>query len=295
MPGISGNTDYHTGGLTYDPKTRSMLVSTDSATAFATNSNGAWTLANLSGPNNLLKYDLETDQIRYNVPMSSIQAQVLSATGKRTAGFQDACFDSKDYAYMVGSFGSVIARVSPPGDVVSLWYQPSASSFTENYGFTGLFTHGNKLVVADTLSAGLVTFDTNADRGIPTYVRPHNLPANFTRVAPDGLHAPTKYGGRIALWADDDGFGLNPYRTGGIVVLGSLDGWGTAHYLGFVPNDYAITGPSTTTSTVQIVDSIYLVAEYFQMPPNLEKKASFPFIDITEQVDKIVREWENEE
>ncbi len=187
LPGISGNTDYHTGGLTYDPKTKSILVSADSATAFATNSSGAWTLANLTGPNNLLNYNVETDQLRYNVPLSAKQAQVLSVTGKRTAGFRDACFDSMGHAYGVGSFGNVIARVTPAGDNVSLWYQPSASSYTEDYGFTGLFTHGSKLVVVDTLSAGLVTFDTNAEYGVPNYLKPGNLPASFTPGAPDGL------------------------------------------------------------------------------------------------------------
>ena len=294
LSGISGDPDYHTGGLTYDRKTNSMLLSTDSATAFATDSSGQWTLANLTGPNNLLKYSVETRQPIYNVPMSSIQAQVLSATGERTAGFQDACFDSHGYAYMIGSFGNVIARVTPSGDEVSLWFQESPSSYTEDYGFTGLFNHGNKLVVVDTLSAGLVTFDTNAEYGVPTYLTPSNLPVGFTPVAPDGFHAPTKHGGRVALWADDYGFGLNPNGTGGIVVLGSLDGWETAQYLGFVSNDYTVTGQSATTSTVQIVDSIYLVAEYFQMPPDLQPKADFPFLDITEQVDQIVRGWKVE-
>lgn len=73
---------------------------------------------------------------------------------------------------------------------------------------------------------------------------------------------------------------------------GSLDGWDTARFLGFVPNNYAITGASATTSTVEIVDSIYLVAEYFQASRPLAEKASFPFVDITGQVDQFVRDWE---
>ena len=268
---------------------RSMLLVADDSTAFATNASG-FTLANLTGPNRLLKYNLAHGQFEYDVSLSSVQDQVFAETGKRAAGFQDACWDSKGNGYILGSFGSVIARVTPSGDNVSLWYLPSPYE-NVGYGFAGLFTYGSKLIVSDTISQGLVTFDTRLEYGVPKYVKPNNLPANYTLFA-DGLHAPSKYGGRIALWADDYGTGLNPTSTGGVAVYGSLDGWNTARFLGFVPSNYTISGASAATSTVQIVESIYLVTEYFQPSRPLAKKSKFPFVDITEQVDKLVKAWE---
>ncbi len=266
-----------------------MLLAADAGAAFASNASG-FTAANLTGPNRLLKYNLDSGRFDYNVSISNVEDQVLAETGKRTAGFQDACWDSEGNAYMLASFGNVVAKVTPSGKNVSLWYRPSQYENRE-YGFAGLFTHGNKLIISDTISQGLVTFDTNTEYGVPKYVKPSNLPANYTLFA-DGLHAPSKYGGRVALWADDYGTGLNPDKTGGVAVYGSLDGWNTARFLGFVPNNYTITGASATTSTVQIVDSVYLVAEYFQLSRPLAKKSEFPFIDITEQVDKFVKDWE---
>ena len=289
LPGVSGNTDFHTGGITYDERSRSMLLVADDSTAFATNASG-FTLANLTGPNRLLKYNIDDGHFEYDVSMSGVQDQVLAETGLHAAGFQDACWDSKGNAYMLASFGSVIARVTPSGDDVSLWYRPSPYK-NDEYGFTGLFTYGDKLIVSDTLSQGLVTFDTNMGYGTPKYVKPNNLPSNYT-LSPDGLHAPSRYGGRVALWADDYGIGINPAATGGVAVFGSLDGWNTARFLGFVPNEYNVTGVSTTTSTVVIVDTIYLVAEYFQSSSPSMGRTKFPFVDITEQVDKFVREWE---
>ena len=269
-----------------------MLLAAADGTAFATNASG-FTLANLTGPNRLLKYNIAGRQFDYDVSMSSVQDQVFAATGKRAAGFQDACWDSNGSGYLLGSFGSVIARVTPSGDNVSLWYLPSPYDDVE-YGFAGLFIHGNKLVVSDTISQGLVTFDTTLEYGVPNYVKPKNLPANYTLFA-DGLHAPSKYRGRVALWADDSGTGLNSAGTGGVAVYGSLDDWNTAQFLGFVLSNDTISGASAITSTVQIVESIYMVTEYFQQSRPLAKKSNFPFVDITEQVDKLVREWDCKE
>ena len=265
-----------------------MLLAADDGTAFATNASG-FTLANLTGTNRLLKYNTANRQFDYDVSMSSVQDQVFAETGMRVAGFQDACWDSNGNGYMLGSFGSVIARVTPSGDNVSLWYLPSPYVNVE-YGFAGLFTQGNKLIVSDTISQGLVTFDTRLEYGVPKQIKPNNLPANYTLFA-DGLHAPSKYGGRIALWADDHGTGLNPAGTGGVAVYGSLDDWDTARFLGFVSSNDTISGASAISSTVQIVESIYMVTEYFQPSRPLAKKSKFPFVDITEQVDKIVRDW----
>ena len=289
LPGISGSSDFHAGGIKFGPRTESMLLVADDATAFASNTSG-FTLANLTGPNRLLKYDLRNAVFAYDVSMSDVQDRIFAETGNYAAGFQDACFDANGNAYMVGSFGSVIARVTPSGDTVSLWYRPNPYQ-SEQYGFTGLFSVGQKLVVSDTISQGLVTFETDTDTGLPTYITPEKLPDNYT-LTPDGLHAPFRYSGRVALMADDHGYGLNLKSTGGVAVFGSLDGWNTVQYLGFVSNQYQITGVTTTTSTVQIVDTIYLVSEYFQRSTLLANKTAFPFVDITEQVDQFVTAWE---
>ena len=271
-------------------------MSADDATAFAINASGAFTMANLTGPNRLLKYNLRSHQFDYDVSMTSIQNQILSTTGKHAAGFQDACFDDLGNAYMLGSFGSVIAKVTSTGDNVTLWYHnTTAADPTEEYGFTGLFFHvaSSRLIVSDARSQGLVSFDTSDEYGIPRYITPEALPANYT-LAPDGLHAPSKYKGQIALMADNVGQGLSSTGIGGVTVFGSRDQWASAQFLGFVSNDFAAVGQALTTSAVQIANSIYLVTQYFQdplEPSSWAKKSKFPFVDVTNEVERIVREW----
>ena len=282
FPGISGNPDFHLSGIDYDRKSGSLFFAANSASSTDANAGGL-TGQNLTGPNRMIRYDPKARQVIFNADIASVQEQIIAATGKFANLFQDMAEDSRGNSYMVGSFGNVIAKVDPSGKA-SLYYKPSNYS-DKSYGFGGIFSVGDKLIVSDTVSQGLVTFDTSKSQTEAVYVKPKNLPANYAPFA-DGFYAPPKYGGRIALWSDDFVNGI-----GGIVVYSSLDNWRTASYLGLIPNNDTVAVGSAPTATVEITGSIFVVEEYFQETSPIAKKSVFPFIDITEQVDSFVRAW----
>ena len=264
-----------------------MFVVATSSAAFATSPTGEFLANNLTGPNKLLQLDTNTHSVIYEADLAGVQAQVLAATGQNTNGFQDMAEDSYGNTYTIGTFGNTIAKIDPSGNV-SLYYQPDPSVYNQSvYGFGGIFAWENKIIISDAVSQGLVVFDTAASGpAAPTYVKPESFPANYTAFA-DGLYAPRKYCGRVALWSDD-----HVNKVGGIVVYGSLDGWQTARYLGLIPNNNALAGNGTPTATVQIADSIFISEEYFQpVDPPVVEKTSFPFIDITAQTDNLVSTW----
>lgn len=81
-------------------------------------------------------------------------------------------------------------------------------------GITRLFTIGNTLVVSDARSPGFLVFDTRAELGVPTKVKTQGEPNVFG--CNDGLTAPSKYGGTVALCSNNRING-----TGGIAVYQS--------------------------------------------------------------------------
>ena len=104
------------------------------------------------------------------------------------------------------------------------------------------------------------------------------MPANYPLFA-DGLVAPSKYGGKIALWSDD---------FNGTSVYGSSDKWESAKYLGLVLNDDPAASGSFATDTFPIGASLFMVVEFFQFELPVKKRTSFPFFDITNKVDEVI-------
>jgi hypothetical protein len=128
-------------------------------------------------------------------------------------------------------------------------------------------------------------FDTRSPgQASPNLVKPMEEPEGYVFTC-NGLLAPSKYGGSVALCSNDYVNG-----TGGIAVYESKDGWRSAQWKGFIVNNNPLTTGSTPTATVEIAESIYISEEFF---PSIvtgtgnstvsTTRSSFPYVDITAQ------------
>ncbi len=102
----------------------------------------------------------------------------------------------------------------------------------------------------------------------------------------DAIKLPSKYGGKVALVAED---------SIGIAVLKSKDGWKTVDYLGTIANNFTATASGAATAAIDIAGSTFLLTEYFTddaVPgTNAGNRSAFPLIDITSQVAALVGEY----
>lgn len=255
---------------------------------FAANAAPAWNQSalgqNLTGPNYLVKYDTKSDTVSWAADLSTFQTEVLAESGRFVAGFQDMAEDPRGNIYAIASFGDAIARVSPDGGSVGVFYDSGAQN-TSVLGIGALFTTGNTLVVAQSRSYGFLVFDTLAlDHAVPKVVQPDSLPPDLQQTWCDSLVAPSRYNGSVALCAID---GLN--GVGGVAVFESQDRWQSVSYKGYVEVQNNLTTGSTPTATVAIGDSYYVVEEFFQPSGEpTQPKYSFPFFDITAQVEELL-------
>lgn len=284
LPGITSlstpdYTEYHLDGIDYDSSTGDIYIAAGAATAFTSTASGNYLNANFTGPNRILRYDPRQKQVTAEFDLSEAQRDYQEITGNLTNGFQDMAEDCEGNSYVIGTFGNSIVKIEAGTGDVNLWYTPP--TYDKTYGFGGVFYQDEKLVVSDTVSGGLVTFDTTAEMAEPTYVALSGLPSDYRPLMADGLYAPRKYGGRIALWSDD---------FNGTSVYGSNDGWTTATYLGLVLNDDPAAKGSFATATFEIGARIFASVEFFQFQLPVQPKKSFPILDITDEIEKIVSE-----
>ncbi|KAK4935497.1 hypothetical protein LTR10_023455 [Elasticomyces elasticus] len=294
IPGIShpGNpnyTEYHVNGIDYDAKSGNVFISVSSAAAFtsviAEGADGTivpnYAAANYTGPNRVVVFDPKTECVVTDVGLLSAQNEFHNATGDYTSAFQDiAEIESTGDAYAPATFGNTIVRIPSGSSEPELWYATISSSIF--YGFGGIFSIGNKLVLSDSISGGLVTFDTTEQKDPKaTYVPLQSLPSDYKPLNADGLFAPSKYGGKVALWSDD---------YNGTSVYGSSDNWETAHFLGLILNDDpgVILGAMTTAS-FEIGQRVFTLTQIFQYSPPVQSKKNFLFYDVTTQLDAIVK------
>ena len=273
-PQQTGTADYHVSGIDYDPHTKFINIAVSSAPPFTSTDPSH---QNLTGPNHIVRYDTIGKKITYSTNLIPTQDNYRAVKGSDTSGYQDMAETPDGATYAIGTFGNSIAKVDTNGNP-SLWYSPA--TYNSSYGFGGIFSLGSKLVISDSLSRGFVVFDTKLNPPVPKYVKPRNLPGNYTMFIADGLLAPHKYGGQVALWSDD---------MRGTVVYGSNDGWNSADYLGVV-TDKADGGAGT--ATVEIAGRVYVVTEFFQAQ-GWTDRSTFPFVDITGKVDDIVKGWKS--
>ncbi|KAK6540570.1 hypothetical protein TWF694_009361 [Orbilia ellipsospora] len=268
LPSVSFDPNYHVGGIDYDFRKKVVYIGADAGAAFNTNG------ADLTGMNRLIRYDPRRHQILYNIEMTPFQNMVkLRNGGQLVGGFQDMAEDVFGNTYFIATFGNAIAKVTPYGSVSVFYAQNPPPTVA---GYSGIFSVGNTLVIADNSISGFVTFDTSRRRAHPVVVAPQCQPSGYV-FSCDGFYAPPKYHGTIGLCSND---------VQGIAVYQSLDGWASSKYLGLVSNNDPAVGNGFPTATVQITDSIYISEEYFFGTPPVPDL--FPLIDITAQVASLV-------
>ena len=271
-------TAYHMNGVDYDRFSQDIYLTASSAEAFNGLYTGNYSNSNYSGPNRILKFDPRKEEIVSDIDLVHAQDAYFKKIGHRTSGFQDIAETSAGDAYSIGTFGNSIVKIPAGSARASLWYAPE--HYNETYGFGGIFSFGEMLVVSDTLSRGLVTFDTFQTVGHPQKVQILNQQANSTPLTADGLFAPTKYGGKVALWSGD---------YNGTFVYWTADGWQSAHYLGLVSNNAeAVNEGGLAVATFEMGSRLFALDNYFQATLPVKDRKNFPVFDITDEVEKLV-------
>ena len=286
-PGTASYTEYHVDGVDYDAKSGYIYVAASSASAFTSilkQEGGTlatdYSNANYSGPNHIVVFDPHTRGVVADVDTSAAQREYHRITGHLTNGFQDmAEAHSSGDSYAVGTFGNSIVKISSGSYDARLWYAPS--HYNKTYGFGGIVALGDKLVISDAISGGLVTFDTRDDHPHPqpTYVPLQGLPSYYRPGNADGLYLPRKYRGKVLLWSDD---------YNGTSVYGSDDAWETAHFLGVILNNDPPIEGALTTDSFDIGDSIFVLTQMLAFTLPVPRKLNFIFFDITAEVDEVV-------
>lgn len=202
---------------------------------------------------------------------------LTETTGGAYGGFQDVEFDSRGNVYVVGTFPSSILRVEANGTKINTWYRSNASHTVT--GFSGLAVAGDFLLSnnnAVTPNGSLVRFDMSAQKGTPVVVPITPLRSIS---GSDAIYLPPKYNGTVLLAAVD---------ASGVEVLRSKDGlWNSAEGLGLVSNKVPDAQGGFVTGTVQVGQRLYMIEEFFgdAQPGN---RTSFPFVDITSEVERLL-------
>lgn len=281
FPGITGNDDYTITGIDYDGM-GSMYFAATSYTAFEATTSGNPALANFTGPNSIIRYDTKARKILWTTDLVPLQNQVFQQTGKLVTGFQDMAEDDQGNTYVIGSFGSIIIKISRNG-TPEIWYQPKNINDTLVSG--GIVRSGDKIVINDRVAPGLLTFDINEPKGLPVFVRPEGFPTNYTGGG-DGLLLPARYDGKVILWSDD---------FYGTRVVGSRNNWKTAEYLGLVLMDDSLSKQGGyTTDSFEVGQTIYSLTEFFSSTRSVKPKQEFLMVDMTKQIDELVKAWKGE-
>ncbi|KAF5965571.1 putative tri14-like protein [Fusarium bulbicola] len=199
--------------------------------------------------------------------------------------------DSQGNSYAPITFGGeAIAKISKEGFVSAFYLSnttaTNATAMPNLHTSLASLPQQNKLVVTVNQQGIFVTFNTKSSSPHPTAVKIKNMPSNYTSIACDAIITPTRYPDQQIILCAEDFLGGN----GAVTVFQSKDNWKSASYLGVVLNE--LKGV-ITAAPVEIAGQIFylpFVANDGGSFSSDGKRASFPFIEITEQVDKIVRE-----
>ncbi|KAH9211999.1 hypothetical protein DL95DRAFT_509930 [Leptodontidium sp. 2 PMI_412] len=268
FPGITHNLSLTLGGVAIDPYTRMLSVPVDSVNSYDTSG------ANTSGDTFLIKYNPDTRSTIWKLNMTTV-------TQGKYGGFQDVEHDRRGNIYAVATLGSVILRADGTGSTLIPWYEP-AEIVSTRFGFAGLASTGDILLVNDMTAGEVFRFDMRAERGTPVLV-PRT--PNITLGPTDAIYFPPKYGGKVLLVTEN---------FKGTTVLRSRDGWRTAEHLGTVPVNMTAAPGAINTAPLQIGDSLFTLEGYFSDPPlpgsNSGNRTSFPLVDLTTQVEALLCE-----
>jgi hypothetical protein len=260
LPGITGNPNYHTGGVQLDKSRRHLTIIANAAPAFATNGE------DISGSNVALSYDVDSKKVEWEVNLTAI------VKGKY-GGFQDADLDSRGNTFVIGSFPSSIVKISPGGKEAVSWYEAEGVSQTV-YGFSGITAaeNGQLLLVSDNSTGGLLRFDPAEQQGRPTQIPLQNLSGNRIGQHLDAILLPKFLNGEVLLVVDG--------QKGVIVIRSKSQKWGKAEVRGAVPNAYASEG-GVTVAVIEAWERLYVITEWMDSTLN---RTAFPVYDITDKV-----------
>ncbi|KAG9234917.1 hypothetical protein BJ875DRAFT_288796 [Amylocarpus encephaloides] len=264
FPGITNTSVTQIGGLGLDPSTGLLSIVANAGAAFPSHG------ADLSGSNFILQWDPATKITTYRLNLTE-------TSRGRYGGFQDVEMDPAGNVYVVGTYPSSILRVDRRSHDVREWYVESPLTPTVE-GTGGLAAKGWMLLSNHVDSSSLLRFDMRSAAGSPVVVP---MTPNVAFGATDAIFLPPKYHGTVLLVAEG---------AAGIRVLRSQDGtWDAAEYLGIAR--WEVEGDFVTSST-EIGGSLYMVLENFGDPvvagTVAGARASFPFVDITKEVEKLV-------
>lgn len=265
FPQISHNSEYHLGGVAANPYTNLISIVVDAGAAFNTGGK------DISGTNLLLLWDPVAKKELYRLNLTE-------TTHGTYGGFQDVEFDSRGNVYVVGTFPSSILRVEKNGSVINEWYKSNGSH--ETTGFSGLAVTKDIIISNDnafTPNGRLIKFDLTLPKGIPV---PVPITPTVSISGSDAIQLPPKYNGTVLLAAVD---------ASGVQVLRSKDGlWNEAESLGLVSNKVPAANGGFVTGTIQVGKRLYMIEEFFgDAQPGT--RTAFPFIDITDEVEALVR------
>ncbi|UPX18727.1 uncharacterized protein EKO05_0009019 [Ascochyta rabiei] len=287
FPGITDTEPYHMAGVDYDASSGAMFFTATSGLGFETNG------VDLSGPQKVIKWNTTTMETVYIADLAPFQEQFERTFGHATAGFQDIAEDSHGNSYAPASFGGYsIAKIAPNGTVTPFFTtnETAKNATALPYLSSGLvyLPSKSKLLISDGQRGTFVTFETKSRHPVPKLTKISNWPSNYTALNCDGIIAPDRYPGQTVVLCAEDYLG----GSGAITVFSSKNDWATAKYLGVVYNSNPSTKGFLTTTAVEITNSIYLNSMPFSDGTTFDthgNRSSFPIIDITSQVDTIVR------
>lgn len=271
IPGVTGVSPYHISGIDFDNRTGMMYFAANSGLPFETSG------ANLTGPNQLVQYDTNTETLGYIINMESFQQEVLQSHSLFVTGFQDMDEDEEGNVYFLATYGGAVAKVSPLGIATPFYVAQNANESTS--WSNGISIIGDKALLFDETQAALISLDLTETSPAAINVPVSGLPTDET-IDCDGLYIPPKYDERVLLCSSD---GL-----GKIIVFRTEDGWETASFAGGIVN--TITD-GWATASVQISNSIYMNEEYFfdtGVWDQAGNRTLFPIVDITSRLESIL-------
>ncbi|KAK4183066.1 hypothetical protein QBC35DRAFT_518459 [Podospora australis] len=269
FPGITRVKEFHVGAVAWDKHSGHATTITGQGNAFETFG------ANISGDNFIKRYNPYTRKFIWSLNITAVSKGLYG-------GFNDITYDPLGNAFVCGTYPASILKVDPKGKGITPWYLPSTIVPTEA-GYSGIAAHEYTIVALNSGRRELVRFDAKASRGTPISIPV--TPVNHTAfTSGDAIRLPLKYEGKVLLVAQKEG----------IAVLRSRNTkWKAAEYLGFIRNAIDIPPGWNLVAPAQIGDNLYILNDWFLDPivPGTVagNKTSFPLIDITREVDALVR------
>ncbi|KAI1112900.1 hypothetical protein F5Y14DRAFT_442282 [Nemania sp. NC0429] len=296
FPNITRTAPFHIGGVAWDRYTNRTTGPIDEVTILVDAAAAHETAGkDVSGDNILIRWSAPTQSVVWTSNLTAV-------TQGRYGGPQDIEHDIYGNIYVLGTYPGTLLRIPNTGGVAQEWYVPRSSSNSnainhQVIGYTGLAAiEGTTLLVADARNnsragGALYKFDMSAAKGVPTPV-PITYPSRSQTVMRpgDAIYLPPKYDNDILLVTEHEA---------GVSVLRSRAGrgkekWRGADFLGRIPNppEVAKSG-GLVTAAVEMAGRVFMVEEWFadSLVPGTSagNRTSFPFVDITAQLDALVK------